>query len=87
LDENDKILISRRQNHNASLVDPDKKISEQNPKIICHVINKLLNEIKSEVVTGNEIAVAVCGQMHGFVAWDKNFEPMTNLVTWQGICL
>ena len=47
------------------------------------MINDILNEIKLKIGKEEDIIVAVCGQMHGFVAWDSDFKPVTNLVTWQ----
>ena len=52
---------------------------EIDPTCIVDNLIKCFEKLKPENVSG----VAVTGQMHGIMCWDKNFNPTTNLITWE----
>ena len=52
---------------------------EIDPISIVDNLIKCFAKLKSEKVTG----VVVTGQMHGVLCWDENFNPTTNLITWE----
>ena len=52
---------------------------EIDPISIVDNLIKCFEKLENEKVTG----VVVTGQMHGVLCWDENFNPTTNLITWE----
>lgn len=57
----------------------NESYKEIDPTCIVDNLIKCFDKLKPEKISG----VAVTGQMHGIMCWDKNFNPTTNLITWE----
>ena len=66
--------------HNAYIgqIVPDSTAEQDVPVLIEHTL-VLLRQLPDKHIDG----IAITGQMHGFVAWDGELNPVTNLITWE----
>ena len=74
-----KIMSSR--SHNACRTDLPDGHAQQDVNILIKCVSELILEVARE--SSDIEGISICGQMHGFMAWDANLKPNTDLVTWQ----
>ena len=74
-----KIMSSR--SHNACRTDLPDCHAQQDVNILIKCLSELILEVARE--SSDIGGISICGQMHGFMAWDANLKPSTDLVTWQ----
>ena len=81
LDANHEMKIISSRTHNGYKSDLPDGHAQQNVNILIKSITELILEISRE--SSDIGGISICGQMHGFMAWDGNLKPTTDLITWQ----
>jgi sedoheptulokinase len=73
-----KIIGIKEIYHNGFVKNADLLKSEINPSVLCKELFNVLNSFNKYSIDG----ISLTGQMHGFIALDKYYKPVTNFITW-----
>ena len=81
LDSKHEMKIMSSRSHNAYKTDLPDGHAQQDVNILIKCTTELILEVAHE--SSDIGGISICGQMHGFMAWDGNLKPTTDLITWQ----